>query len=258
MKRLFACVLFLVPTMLFGQSAFNGTWLSNPQSGQFSGKPMSFSLKNDTYRCDTCAPKIEVPADGKDHKITGSPYADSISARVMDDRTIEVVGKKDGNVERTIKNTVSADGNTLIREVIYFPNGQEAHVKDVFARTSPAPPDAHKASGSWQQQKTENASDNIMKVTFKATSDELSMSDGIGDSYVAKFDGKDYPMKGDPGITSVALKKIDPKTIEETDKRDGKVIFVSRMTVSVDGQAMIIENSDKLHGTSSKYQAKKQ
>ena len=74
----------------------------------------------------------------------------------------------------------------------------------------------------------------------------------------AKFDGKDYPLKGDPGISSVSLKKIDDYTIEETDKRDGKVISVSRITVSRDGHSMKIEAEDKLHGTTARFDAAKQ
>jgi hypothetical protein len=84
------------------------------------------------------------------------------------------------------------------------------------------------------------------------------MSDKTGDSYTAKLDGKDYPYKGDPGLTSVSLKKIDANTIEETDKRKGKPIYVSRMTVSADGKTMQIDNEDKLHNTSQKWTAQKQ
>jgi hypothetical protein len=258
MKRLWLGVVLLFPVMMLGQSAFNGTWVINPQSGQFSGKPFTFSLQNGTYRCDSCVPAIEIKADGKDHKRTGSPYSDAISARAVDDNTIEVTSKKDGKVVGTSKDTVSADGKSLTSEWTFSANGQEGHGKTVFARTAPASSGAHKASGSWQQEKFEDASSNITKVTFQASDDGLNMSDPLGDSYSAKFDGKDYPYKGDPGTTSVSLKKIDANTIEETDKRDGKVISVSRLSVSPDGQTMTIESNDTLHGTTSKYEAKKQ
>lgn len=257
MKQL-AAVLFLMPVMLFGQSAFNGTWRLNPQSGQFSGKPFSMSLQNGTYRCDSCVPAVDIKADGKDHKRTGSPYSDAISARAVDDHTIEVTTKKDGKVVGTSKDTVSGDGNSLTSEWTFLANGQEGHGKTVFTRTASAPAGAHKASGSWKQEKFEDPSSNITTVTFQATDDGLNMSDPLGDSYSAKFDGKDYPYKGDPGTTSVSLKKIDANTIEETDKRDGKVTSVSRMTVSPDGQTMTMEINDTLHGTTSKYEAKKQ
>jgi hypothetical protein len=98
----------------------------------------------------------------------------------------------------------------------------------------------------------------VLKVTFEATDDGLRMNDGTGDSYTAKFDGKDYPYKGDPGVTSVSLKKIDANTIEETDKRNGKPIAVSRLAVSADGQTMTMENTDLLRGQKAKFEAKKE
>ena len=74
----------------------------------------------------------------------------------------------------------------------------------------------------------------------------------------AKLDGKDYPAKGDPGTTSVSLRKVDANTIEETGKRNGKVIGISRMTVQPDGKTMKVEYQDELTGDSMTYMAKKQ
>ena len=153
---------------------------------------------------------------------------------------------------------VSADGNTLTVDWTFFPNGQEGHGRRVYSRTAAGPAGAHKASGSWQQSRAEDESANVLTVTYKASAEELNMADQIGDSYTAKFDGKDYPVKGDPGVSSVTLKKIDANTIEETEKLNGQVLFISRMTVSADGRTMTVESTDKLHGTRSTYQARKQ
>ena len=78
-----------------------------------------------------------------------------------------------------------------------------------------------------------------------------------GQSYEAKLDEKDAPYKGDPGTTSVSLKRIGD-SIEETDKRDGKVMSVAKMTVSKDGKTMTIDVDDKLNGTTATYIAEKQ
>jgi hypothetical protein len=259
MKILRFALLFLAPTLLYGQAAFNGTWKFSPQSAQFSGKPTTFSLKNGMYRCDSCAPKLIAKADGQDQKRTGSPYADAVSVRAVDDSTIEVINKKNGKQVGKSTDKVSDDGNTLTSEWGFVSdNGQTGNGKVTSKRVAPAPSGAHKASGSWQTEKVDDASESVLTVTYTATEDGLSMSDMTGDSYTAKFDGKDYPYKGDPGVTTVALKKIDANTVEETDKRDGKVIFTSHMTVSSDGQTMSIENNDKLRGTSAKFEGKKQ
>jgi len=86
----------------------------------------------------------------------------------------------------------------------------------------------------------------------------LQWSDPNGASYDAKFDGKDYPMQGDIGHTMVSLKRIGDDTIEETDKQDGKVVGVSRMTVSKDGKSMKVEYDNKQRGTTTTFMMEKQ
>ena len=84
------------------------------------------------------------------------------------------------------------------------------------------------------------------------------MTTPTGQSFTAKLDGTEAPFKGDPGTTSLTVKRINATTIEETDKRDGKTTAVSRATVSADGKTLTIAVEDKLHGTTSQYVAEKQ
>jgi len=51
-----------------------------------------------------------------------------------------------------------------------------------------------------------------------------------------KFDGKDYPATGDPNADTYALKKIDPNTIVEVDKKAGKEVGNWRLVISKDGK----------------------
>ena len=125
-------------------------------------------------------------------------------------------------------------------------------------RVAKGPPGSHAISGSWRGEKLQDFSEDAMILAYKSTGDGLSMKAGTGESYDAKFDGKDYPFKGDPGVTSVSLKKIDANTVEETDKRDGRIISVSRITILPDGKTMKIDVDDKLHGTTSSYMLTKQ
>jgi hypothetical protein len=88
--------------------------------------------------------------------------------------------------------------------------------------------------------------------------DRLTMTTPTGQSYTAKLDGTEAPYKGDPGTTSVSVKRLDKNTFEETDKRDGKVTMVARITVAADGNSMTFAIDDKLRGASSKFVAVKQ
>lgn len=53
---------------------------------------------------------------------------------------------------------------------------------------------------------------------------------------VAKFDGKDYPVQGAQTKNTRAYKRIDDRTLEVTNKTDGKVTNTVRVVVSRDGK----------------------
>jgi len=55
--------------------------------------------------------------------------------------------------------------------------------------------------------------------------------------WTAKFDGKDYPVKGDPARDAVSVKKVDDYTLEITNKKGGKVLSVLRAVYSKDGKS---------------------
>ena len=58
--------------------------------------------------------------------------------------------------------------------------------------------------------------------------------------YTAAFDGTDYPLKGSPVANTVSLKRIDARTTERIDKKDGQVMLVYRRVVSPDGKTMTV------------------
>jgi len=66
-------------------------------------------------------------------------------------------------------------------------------------------------------------------------------ADGIRSEaqYTAKFDGKDYPIKGSANADTISLKRIDARTIERTDKKAGKVVETSITVFSEDGKSSI-------------------
>jgi len=81
-------------------------------------------------------------------------------------------------------------------------------------------------------------------ITFK---DRLGNIKGTGDGIDAngkpmhvewsgKFDGKDYPVTGDPNADTRSYRKVDDRTLEVTIKKGGKVTVASRTVVSADGK----------------------
>jgi len=250
----------LVSAPAMAQSAFDGTWKFNLTDAQFPKKPDVFLLKDGKYQCTTCVPPIDVNADGTDQPVKGHPYYDSVAIKVVDDRTIEETDKKGGKTVGTSKTVVAPDGKTQTFEFSDSSNtsGDPVTGKGSSTRVAQGPAGSHAVSGSWVTAKMDTLSDNALLVTFKVEGDSLSMTSPTGQSYVAKLDGTDAPYKGDPGISSVAVKKMGKNSIEETDKRDGKAITVTRMTVGTDGKTITAKVEDKLHGTSSQFTATKQ
>jgi len=260
MKK-FLLLLLLTPVLAMAQSSpFDGTWKVDMKKAQLSKKPEVYLLQNGMYSCKTCVPAYEVKADGTDQPVTGHPYFDTLAVKVVDDHNVDMTTKKAGNVVGQSKNMVSSDGDLLTVSWTYSGNPQGGPIsgKDVLKRVAKGPAGANLLSGSWRDEKTEDMPDSAVTFTFKSSGDEMSYSTPTGQSYTAKLGGGEAPYKGDPGTTSVSLKKINDRTIEETDMRDGKPISVARITVSSDGKKMTIDVTDKLHGTTSKFIADKQ
>lgn len=243
------------------ESPFNGTWRANNGSMQYQGSN-HYSLLNGIWRCDSCVPEIAIKADGHYHAIKsslyfGAAYADTESIREVNDRSIEITDKLKGRVVARNKLTTSEDGKTLTTGWSAISNSGNANSGTFDSeRTGGAPAGANKVSGEWHPIKTNTTEDEVT-VTYKVTADGLAMSDPPGDSYTAKFDGNEYPFRGDPGITSVSLKKIDEYTTEETDMRNGKVVAVCHMTIERDGKTMKVTVEDKTHNAKISWTAHK-
>lgn len=253
-------VSLLMPVLAMAQSAFDGTWKVDIKTAQFPTKPDVYLLQDGMYHCNTCAPPVDIKADGQDQKVTGHPYYDTMSIKVVDDHTIEGTNKKNGKTVATAKTTVSSDGNTLMFEFTdsSATNADPVTGKGEEARVAKGPAGSHAISGSWRAAKMESMSDNGLLFTYKVEADSLTMTTPTGQSYTAKLDGTEAPYKGDPGTTSVSVKRLDKNTFEETDKRDGKVISVARMMVAADGKTMTLAVDDKLQETTSRFVAAKQ
>ena len=81
-------------------------------------------------------------------------------------------------------------------------------------------------------------------VTFKSTSGNIrATADGADASgkpihveWSGKFDGKDYPVTGDPSADTRAYRKLNDRTVELTVKKNGKVFVTARSEVSADGK----------------------
>ena len=251
----------VLPALAMAQSAFVGTWKADINNNiQLPDKPSRSLLAKGVYRCYTCAPAYTVMADGRDHRVVGHPYFDTANIKVVDDSTMVETDKKGGKTVTVVTVKVAGNGLTETFEVTDSSNsnGAPVKVKGESTRVAKGPAGSHASSGSWRTTKFENVSDNGLLVTYAMDGAKLRMSNPTGQSFSAPLDGTDSPFMGDPGQSSVALMRVNDKTIDETDKRDGNVIGTEHMTVSADGKTMTVAWKDLLHDSKGSFTNVKQ
>jgi hypothetical protein len=237
-------ILILAPGAVWAQSAFDGTWIQDVNSFQFSKKPHVYTLNKGIYVCSTCVPKIDAKADGQDQSVSGSKYFDTVAVREVDASTVEEVQKKDGKTVYKDTYTASADGKTLSDKWEDDSESNPVTGELIFSRVAKGAAGAHAISGSWRMEKEQNVSSTGTTFTFQSTQDGLKFSDHNGVTWEAKFDGKEVPEQGDPGHSMMSLRKVNDKTLDYTEKRDGKVVTTGHVTISEDGKKMTVVGHD--------------
>jgi hypothetical protein len=103
-----------------------------------------------------------------------------------------------------------------------------------------------------------------LTVVYEAVGDNIKATvDGVDaqgkpthNEWTGKFDGKDYPVTGDPSSDARAYKTINDNSLELTAKKDGKVTITGRIVTSADGKTRTLTASGtdsagkKVHSTS--------
>jgi len=82
-------------------------------------------------------------------------------------------------------------------------------------------------------------------ATYKSLFGQVKVtSDGIDGSgkpihveWSGKFDGKDYPVTGNPNSDGRSYTRVNDRTLQVTAKKNGKVMATGRIVVSADGKS---------------------
>jgi uncharacterized lipoprotein YmbA len=254
--RIMAAALLLLPAAALANSAFDGTWKQNMQSTRVMGRPEVLVLIDGEYTCSSCDPELKVKADGAVHKVSGHAYYDAVSVRIVSPTAVESTLMQGGKVIARLTETVSADGKTLTTKFTNHGGQKVISGETTAMRVASGPSGAHAISGSWQQQQVQG-NDTLRTMQMQMTADGFNWHQN-GQSYDAKFDGKEYPVVGDPGHTSVTLRKIDANTVEEIDHRQGKVVDEIQLEAAQDGKTVEVTDRDLAHGQTTTFTLDKQ
>jgi len=105
--------------------------------------------------------------------------------------------------------------------------------------------------GSWKlnesKSKLSSAAKNNM-VVYEMAGDKIKVTvDGVDaagkpvhNEWTGMFDGKDYPVTGDPTSDVRSYKQVDDHTLEISAKKGGKVTLSGKVVVSADGKSRTI------------------
>ncbi len=86
-----------------------------------------------------------------------------------------------------------------------------------------------------------DADDNGLKLNEDVITDK---GEALKISYEAKFDGKEYPVTGDPSSDSVSYQRINANTLKGQTKKAGKVVTDATIVVSKDGKITTVKYTD--------------
>src|SRR5437879_5191351 len=88
-------------------------------------------------------------------------------------------------------------------------------------------------------------------VVYEMAGDSVKVTvdgvDGNGQAlhneWTGKYDGKDYPLTGDPGADTRAYTKVDDRTLTITQKKAGKVVTMGKIVIAADGKSRTVTTS---------------
>jgi hypothetical protein len=117
-----------------------------------------------------------------------------------------------------------------LADMLYAADPFDGTWKVILSKSTTSYPD-YKLEGNFQSKIEVQA--NEMKAV-----EDLKPANGnaVQRRWTAKFDGKDYPVEGDPTMDAISIKKSNPNTINYVLKKDGKQLAAGKLAVSKDGK----------------------
>jgi len=109
--------------------------------------------------------------------------------------------------------------------------------------------------GTWKLNEAKSkigaGSPKLTTVIYEAAGDSVKVtvdgtnSDGtsVHDVWTGKFDGKDYPVTGDPNTDTRSYHKANDHTLSFSNKKGDKVTLSGRVVVSADGKTRTVTSN---------------
>jgi hypothetical protein len=178
---------------------------------------------------------LDFTANWNGHKSAapGNLGFDQIELHKIDKKQVEVKEDKGGAVVATIREKISNNGNQLtsIASAAGKPDQTTVWTRSGGAKIATDP-----FAGEWTEDLSKSREEQglVLKIEPDGSGGVSFLGD---DSYVARFDGKQYDVRNSRNDT-VSLQLVDPHTVDAIYRRDDQISQRDRWVVSADGQQM--------------------
>ena len=228
------CLTSVAGILTAADNPFIGTWKLNPAKSKFTGESMSFEKTADGMRFSAAGESYALKMDGAD---TAALFGYTAAWKQVSDHGWETANKLNGKLLSTDYLTLSGDGKTLtIVSKGTKPDGTPFADTTVHQRES----GKEGLAGKWRNKGVKISSPNTIQCGALDGEGLTCKSPDYGSSWGGRFDEKDFAVTGPtvpPGATGT-MKRLGPRSIEMTEKINGKAIFRMTWTVSADGKTM--------------------
>jgi len=235
-----ACL--LASTLWAADDPFLGKWKLNVDKSKFTGEQTKIEdLGGSKYKWTSGNVTNTYTADGTDQP---NQFGNTVAITAVDANNWKMVIKKDGRVLSSMTHTLSADGKMqTIKGTGNKPDGTTDDFTVVMKKVS----GGSGWGGTWEDTDVKFTSPDEWEIQAYE-GDGLSFNTpAYKDTLSMKFDGKDYEEKG-PNVASGSMtsgKRVNPHTLEVTDKVKGEVMDHTKFEVSPDGKTLTLT----VHGT---------
>jgi hypothetical protein len=248
---MFAAALAFSGASAMAASPFDGLWVDDLKTQMGEAGFDKYLIANGTYRCDSCQPPRNYPADGKMRAIPGDPSVISESVTIAGPRTI-VTRVLDHEMMRETRMTVAPDGRTATYVAFdkWPTRTKRLRTEYVAKRVAPAPSGSHTASGSWLGLRYVAVPEEYRSVDLKEANGLFTRSNFRHGHYTAKVGGPAVPVSGDgKDIYEAMVRAPNERTRIETILLNGKPLVERTYKLSADGKSMVTTVRDPNDGS---------
>lgn len=235
-------------------AGLTGDWQINLDSASWENDVSTYVLADGQYTCETCIPPYSVAADGEWHDVD-RPGSDSQMVEIVDDRTVRMASRRDGEDLGSSTYTISEDGQSATIEFTDLDGEEPVEGSATLVRVADGPEGAHAMSGGWTVGGISDMSDSGLTFSYAVDGDQFT-STGNGTSFTATLGGEAVAIEGSAAGVMVAVESLDGGGYRETYTLDGEVTSVTDLTV--DGDTLSGVSNDPRDGSSVSWTASRQ